>query len=191
MNLSSRGALARLSWVALAIVLVSSQSGCGGGNEVERMKRAAAKIGDAEIAKFNAQELKYKDEVLFSSIGTILPEMDFGNGVFMKRYRVFKGYELKDIVKTDSMVAPYILVIEYSYDFMMTPAHDARNAGDTEARDLAAKDTEFKADLFHLIRRYHCDAKGNFVGKISDLPPLENFYAHGGIKPETSVLQGL
>lgn len=187
---SDSGWMKRLVASASVLALVTLWSGCGG-NEVDRLKRAAEKIANAEMAKFNAQELKYKDEVYFSSIGAVLPEIDYGNGQYIRRYRIFNGYQLKDIVKTDSMVAPYILVIEYSYDFMMTPPKSAKSVQDQEARDACAKETQFIPELYHLIRRYHCDAKGNFVGKISDLPPLENFYSHGGIPPETSVLAGV
>jgi hypothetical protein len=183
----------RSLWVtAAALVLLFASTGCrgggSGGGEVDMLKRAAGKIASSEMAKFNALELQDKDKVVFSSIGTILPEMDYGTGIYMKRYRKFTRYELKDIVKSDSMVAPYILVIDYTYDFMMTPPKAAKSPTDKAAEDAAAKETEFAPTTEHLVRRYHCDPNGNFVGKISDLPPPENFYSHGGVPPETSVL---
>lgn len=176
--------------LAPAIVAAMVLSGCGRESEVGMLKAAAKKIATAEIAKFNAAELQYKDKVVFNGIGELLPDMDYGNGVFLKRYRKFTGYKLKDIVKTRSIIAPYILVIEYDYDFMMTQPRAAKSSTDRAAAKLAEKDTKYHSDRCHLIRRYHCDAKGNFIGKISNLPPLESYYIHGVLPPEESVLTG-
>lgn len=181
----------RLQIIVLAGLMLGTGALCGCDTQaarMERLKKAADRIATAETAKFNALEAPYKEEVVFFSKGEILPEMDYGDGTFCKRYRNFTGHTLKNIFTTDSLIYPYILEIEYPYQLLMTEGRGAISKDDQKAREQSQQDTVYQAANYQITRRYYCDAEGKHVGKMSDLPPLDSFYRRGRHPVEESQL---
>ena len=138
---------------------------------VEMLKEKACALAEAEIVKFNEIEQQYRDEVEFHEFMTVAPTR-----LFQKSYREFRDYELTDIYRSDSYLTPVVYEIKYSFDYYTTPQRHIE--GDEEgAKKTCQDDQGFKLYTSNsLVRRYRCNAEGEYDGKLADLPAAEELF---------------
>ncbi|MBI4559928.1 MAG: hypothetical protein HY706_20245 [Candidatus Hydrogenedentes bacterium] len=153
-------------------VLVVATLGCQAGPPtVAQLQEKARELAEVELAKFNAIERTYQD-VVDHHENTFMPEI--GGSVYLKMYRVFESYEVRDIRKTDSVIQPYFYDILYKYRLLSTRP---REASDPASPEKAKGDREFiVAGEYYALRSYPCDDKGNYRGTLPDLPTRDTHY---------------
>ena len=170
--------------LALAIVVVAAIiAGCTVQNSpkniwnadsefITTLQQTAATLADREIKAMQAAEYAYKDTV---ETYDIRHPIIVGATHSMKWYREYTDYALVDIYRSDSLLEPIIIELEYRYDYMRTTIrasfHYKGNDRRVQAEKAAAADTEYvlEGKGFVVRRRYQCDAFGNVV---SEFPPL-------------------
>ncbi len=156
---------------------------------VAELQSMAARLAEREMVAMQVAELAYKGEVAtYPFAHPIYAEATHN----MKWYRQYTGYSLVDIYRSDSLLEPIIIEIEYTFDYLRTPIrssfHYPGPTGRTKAKRAAAKDSEFTTEGTQLTlrRRYQTDAHGNV---ISEFPPLASHLEHPEFA-DTMVVEG-
>ena len=174
----------RMSWIFVAACAVvcgcepapagsSIQNGTGTHVEYgEALMQRALLLAEEEFARFAATELVYRNQT--ETQETILPIIGSRVGATIKMYREFTGYEIVDILRTNSMLYPIEIVVRYDYDVLTTKV---RGLGTPDAVSVTDADHEFdtrwKGSFTH---RYKCDGDGTPLGETLELPRV-NFYS--------------
>ena len=141
---------------------------------VAMLKEKAAALAQAEMAKYNALDELYKDKVEFSSLS--IPVIGSSSGAYLKQYRRFEGFEIKDIYyRPESLLYPIVFEISFDYE---TFATDVVHATTPDAAEAAKAMTQFNSyGRYALTRRFRCDMNGNYVGSLPPRPPIPNFFS--------------
>jgi hypothetical protein len=145
--------------------LLSAQSYLGLANE----------LAVTELAKFKELEERYSSRVRFykNRAHPFNPE----SGVYIKWYREFSGYEVLDIMQSNSVLRPIIYEVRFDYTFMHTKwlsSLDADEFLDKDPLRDARAETEFRADgVYSLYRRYPCNRAGEYLGGLNPIPPRD------------------
>lgn len=154
--------------------------GCGSGGNAfspteafaSSLRRQAEALAETELAKFNRVEETYKATVRLDLQPT--NEATTGGGVFYRKYRHFKRFEVVDVERTNSYLKPIQMVIRFHYDLMGTTP---RHTDFPDSERLAAQDSTFeKLRERYITRRYKCDYRGTYDGALPEIPPLDNLF---------------
>lgn len=138
----------------------------------EHLNQLANSLARDEMAKFNTIEETYKGMVSMDVQPT--NEATTGGGVYYKKYRVFKRYEVVDVKRTDSYLKPIEIIVRFHYDLMGTTP---RHTDFPDSETLASTDSTYeKLRERWVTRRYRCDYTGAYDGALPDVPPPDNLY---------------
>lgn len=144
-------------------------------HHAESIRAKAEAFAQAELARMNAAEMMYRNKVTLHEI--TIPASGNISRVKVKMYREFTGYEVVDIYRSDSVLAPIVYEIKYQYNLYSTPA---RNSANKVEYELAEHDTKFFLDgQYAITRRYPCAPNGEYAGTLPPLPPRPDFFAKG------------
>ena len=137
----------------------------------------ATKLGEREIARMSAAELIYRNQSFLNESAIKGDVLAPGFGMYLKIYRSFTGFKIKDIYRSESFLYPVAYDIEYDFDLLGTTP---RVYSDPKSVELSAADTQFNLiGRYNLTRRYKVDAQGNYTGTLPELPPRANFSTRG------------
>ena len=146
-----------------------------GASYTDMLIRKAQELAEKELGRMSAAELTYRNTVSFQEL--VGPMFTPGTGNYMKMYRSFNEFTIKDIYRSESFVYPVAVEIEFKYQFLNT---QPRSSALPNARALSRADTRFSVvGSYTLTRRYRCDGEGNYTGRLPELPPRPNFYRRG------------
>lgn len=151
---------------------------------IEMLRAKAAALAESELARMAAVELIYRSRVQLHESEDPIFLNKFG--VYMKLYRNFKGYRLIDIVRSESLMFPIIIEIQYDFDLLATKSHpmDAPNA-----KDLAKGERDLRAlGNYSFSRLYRCDIAGNVVEGAGQFLPRPDLYALGSFAGQNPPL---
>lgn len=142
---------------------------------VELLMRKAKELAERELGRMSAAELTYRNTVSFQElVGTMFTP---GTGNYMKMYRSFNDFSIRDIYRSESFVFPVAVEIQFEYQFLNT---QPRPSTLPDAEALSKSDTRFSiAGTYTLTRRYRCDGEGNYTGRLPELPPRPDYYRRG------------
>ncbi|MEK7793998.1 MAG: hypothetical protein AAB353_05695 [Candidatus Hydrogenedentota bacterium] len=139
---------------------------------VDQLKAKANALAERELGRMAATEMLYRNVVELQTPG--IDQLPDGTGAWVKIYRSFEGYEIKDIVRSDSYLSPIEYEIEYRYTIFSTRPLSQLEA-DGAAR--AAKDSFFDPLAVRTVSNtYKCDAWGNVVGDFPNLLDRVNYF---------------
>lgn len=131
-------------------------------------------LAESEMARLAATELVYRNQVETQEF--VLPVVGSRTGTVIKMYREFTGYEVIDVVRSDSLLCPIEIAVRYDFDMLGT---QPRSFGAPDAETLTRNDFEFdvlwQGNLAHV---YQCDREGELLGALLELPRA-NFYERG------------
>ncbi len=148
-------------------------------SRVAKLTEKAHQLAESEMARMSAAEMIYRNKVQVNE--TSIPAMILGESlkttVYLKIYRNFTGYEVEDIVFSDSVLYPVTYEIRYEYDVLAT-TH--RGSHLLNANSLSSQDREFKL-LRHssTTQRYRCDRSGSYKGAPAGLLSRPNLFFLG------------
>jgi len=185
-----------LTVIAVGAALVgceplSPRAGSGGGevaasNDV--LLEKAQRLAESELARLSAAEMIYRN-LVYDHI-----YVDEDNGVrtdiLMKYYRNFRGTEVVDVKRTDSLLQPLEFVIRYDFDMIgtrieaglpKTMVETARKVKNDNAFQIYASDS--------LVRLYRCDAAGECGAVGPELLPRPNYWELNPWAKANGVLQ--
>ncbi|PCJ56197.1 MAG: hypothetical protein COA73_12620 [Candidatus Hydrogenedentota bacterium] len=138
----------------------------------EMLLGKANDLAERELARIMAAELLYRNvpeyfEPYHIGRQQIIP-------VWVKQYRHFQSYEIADIYRSDSYLYPMVYEIHYIYDYMHTPPRSM--SGEKNPKETATNDKDFKiSNSSYLIRRYRCDANGDYIGDLPEFAPRPKY----------------
>lgn len=134
-------------------------------SRIAKLTETASRLAESEMARMSAAEMIYRNKVQYNE--TILPVLQTKTGAYLKIYRNFTGYEVEDIVLSDSVLYPITYEIRYDYDVL---ASTQRGMDLPNAFSLSSQDREFEL-LRHssVTQRYRCDWSGDYEGAPSSL----------------------
>lgn len=131
----------------------------------------ADELAQSEIARLAAEALLHRSRATLHE--TRLPVIGSKVGVYLKIYREFTGYEVVDIVRSNSVLYPIEMVIRFDFDVLAT---EVRGMSEPDAQVHAQADFRFRVFRQNSVtRRYRCDSQGNTADTLPELPPLK-FY---------------
>ena len=146
-------------------------SGTNRGVDDRALLARAEKLAQSEIARLAAEALVYRSNAELHE--TRLPVIGSKVGVYVKMYREFTGYEVVDIVRSNSVLYPVEIAIRFDFDVLAT---EVRGSGEPDAQRHAQADYRFRVFRQDSVRRrYRCDLEGNPVDILPELPRLK-FY---------------
>lgn len=136
------------------------------------LQAKAGKLAEAEISRLSAAEMIYRNEAkLYTTHVPITMEL---TGGWTKLYREYTNYDVFDVYRSESLIYPVTIELRFEYDLVGTPY---RSIHGSESMKQAQTDTDYSVVRSGtLIRRYRCDALGDYVGKIPDLPPRPHYF---------------
>ena len=177
-NDAGAGSFLRCGSAFLCVLLAAcggDPSGEGSSRNLERDDRMllerAEELAQSEIARLAAEALVYRS--LATLHETRLPVIGSKVGVYLKIYREFTGYEVVDLVRSNSVLYPIDIVIRFDFDVLTT---EVRGMSEPDAQKHAQADYRFRVFRQDSItQRYHCDSEGNTVDALPKLPLLK-FY---------------
>lgn len=139
---------------------------------VDQLKAKAKALAERELGRMAATEMLYRNVV--ESQTPAYDQLPSSLGAWVKIYRNFEGYEVKDIIRSDSYLSPIEYEIEYRYTIMSTRPVMSLGA---EGAQSAIKNSFFDpvADRT-VVYTYKCDAWGNAVGDLPKLLDRVNYY---------------
>ena len=171
-----------LSITALACILIlgCSQSLPLGSSPAEesvtvygqRLHQKATELATSELARLNAMEMMYRNIPMRHQIqnpATLL--IDTG---WAKVYRRFSGFEVKDVLRSDSLLTPVLYEIEYQYDIFATQFRKER---DGDALEETKKDKVYEplySDVLNV--KYGCNEFGELINPNLEFLPRPNYY---------------
>jgi len=161
---------------ACLLVLVAAVAGCdggdgsGGGGEgypvdspgasasvtVESLQEKAVELASRDLERLNAAEMMYRNRVYAHHylLG------DIQRVAYAKLYRHFTDFDVKDIRRSDSLLRPYAIDLEYRFDYVGTEGI-VGNYQDLESVEKVKNDFHFRVLGENVLRRlYFCDASG-------------------------------
>ncbi len=147
------------------------------------MKKANA-IAESEIARLAAAEMLYRNKVMIHAY-----EMDLLAGtspateVWIKLYRSFTGFEVLDIERAPSLLAPLKITIRFDYDRVGT--REVRGNRSTPGLyDLVRQDVAFIVhDKESIVREYSCSGRGDPIRLPSPILKRPNIWLKGTKPP--------
>ena len=150
---------------------------------VAGLEDQAHKLAEADLARFNAAEEQYKNEVSLEVDPANPNPFREGVGAYFKWYRNFTAYKIADIQRSESLLKPIVIQIEYTCDMMATNAWD-EDAKDEflgiDPRKNAEKETAFNVQRqVRFLREYPCDAHGSPLPTDDAVIPRGNFFVQG------------
>jgi len=144
---------------------------------VDRLLRSAYRLAEQELAQFRKSEEMYKDKLMTHPF-TLNP-FHPGAKMYVKWYRDFTGYEVRDIYRSDSFLWPAVFEVAYNYDLMHTDIRTTIERDEflgLDPREQAAEDTEFeKGNSFTVIRRYRAKLDGEVENNLPPMPSRDVF----------------
>ena len=139
------------------------------------LMRKARELAESELGRMSAAELTYRNTVSFQELTGA--QFVGGTGNYMKAYRSFDEYIIRDIYRSESYVFPVTVEIEFKHKFLHTKVRPSMLPN---AESTSQSDTRFEvAGTYALTRRYRCDGDGNYTGQLPELPPRPNYYRRG------------
>jgi hypothetical protein len=189
------------SWI-IAIAVIAGISGCTpsqSGNTASRADASAGGVGVEafrEMLRSKAEDIAERDlarmmaaELLYRNVAEYFEPIHRGRQMsvplWVKQYRHYRSYEIADIYRSDSYLYPIVYEIHYLYDYLHTARREILQT--PNAKEVAMKDQDFRiSQSGALIRRYRCDADGNYIGDLPEFPPRPTFefYPTGRRIPE-------
>lgn len=171
-----------LSITALACILIlgCSQSLPIGSSPAEesitvyghRLHQKATDLATSELARLNAMELMYRNIPMRHRIQNPATLMiDTG---WTKVYRRFSGFEVKDVLRSDSLLSPVLYEIEFKYDIFAT---QFRKEGDGSALEETKMDKVYEplySDVLNV--KYGCNEEGELMNPDLGFLPRPNYY---------------
>lgn len=149
----------------------SGDSDSNRGVEDRALLARAEELAQSEISRLAAEALVYRSNAELHE--TVLPMIGSKVGVYVKMYREYTGYEVVDIVRSDSVLYPIEIAIRFDFDVLAT---EVRGMGEPDAQTHAQADYRFRVFRQDSVRRrYRCDPEGNPVDILPELPRLK-FY---------------
>lgn len=172
-----------LTIAALAAVLIvgctqtvpNTSSGSGQESVTEyglELQQKAIDLASAELARFNAVELLYRNIPMRHRItnpGTM--HFDFG---WVKLYRRFSDLDVKDVRRSDSLLTPIIFEVEFEYELYGTRFHR-----ESEGPALEKTRTDIIFDILHsdtVTIFYGCNEEGQLVNSDQEYLPRPNYF---------------
>ncbi len=151
---------------------------------VDMLKEKAADLAEADLTRFNVADAAYKAKVQLHTQDLPMGE----TGIYIKMYRHFTGYEVRDIYRSDSLIYPIAYAIRFYYEIVATAPQHMDLPG---AEEKAKRDNEFKVVSKHSITRYYaCDDDGDYAGNLPEVPARPNYYTRfQGIDPEPGAVR--
>ncbi len=141
----------------------------------ETLMERARQLAEQELARLSAAEMIYRNKVYDHVY------VDEDNGVrtdiLMKYYRNFRGAEVLDLKRTDSLLYPLEFVIRYDFDMLGTRTEAGLPTTMAETAKKVKNDNSFRVYASDsLVRQYRCDASGEHDQSIAELLPRPNYW---------------
>ncbi len=171
-------------WFLLALPVLTT--GCGQGlglsqtsvslfadpAVVERLEDRAKALAEDELVRFNKAEQVYATQVMYHPNMTNLFGID--EGVYLKMYREFTGYDIADIVRTESLLRPVAFRIVYHAKVHASKAQHSALPGSLQK--ALADDVLTVVREITVPREYRGDSRGDVdETQLGQVPPM-NFY---------------
>lgn len=138
------------------------------------LRERATGLAEAEIARLSAIELIYRNKTFRYSFES--RQVDLSGSAFGKMYRQFTGFEIMDIVHSDSLLLPLVIDIEFSYDLLGTKVIPV-DAKKPQNAKIAQSDHDFRLVAQKTIQlQYDWDEQGNVIGPELDFLARPNHY---------------
>lgn len=144
------------------------------------LTQKAAELADAELARLSAIELMYRDKTYFHSY-----RMSQGNifgAAYAKIYRQFTDSRLVDITRSESILHPLVLTIDFDYDILASELI-LSNIKDRQKAFAAHNLKTYTVSRSATTRRvYICDEKARPLDPLPPPLPRPNVWdeGHGG-----------
>ena len=138
----------------------------------QKLQERAVSLASSELARLNAVELLYRNIPMRHQIqNPAIFRIDQG---WTKVYRRFSGFEVKDIRRSDSLLAPIIFDIDYEYEAFGTVF---RKESDGAALEETKTDVIYESIYSDIIRvEYSCDDKGNLLNSQKEYMPRPKYF---------------
>lgn len=140
---------------------------------IDMLRAKAAALAESELARMAAVELIYRSRVQLYE--TEDPVFSNKIGVYMKLHRNFTGYRLIDIVRSESLMFPIVIEIQYDFDLLATKTHPMKAPN---AKELAKGERDLRVlGHYSFLRLYRCGVDGNVVEGAGQFLPRPDLYA--------------
>ncbi len=141
------------------------------------LKQNAVDFADAELARLSAIELMYRDKTYFHSFRMSLG--DITASAYAKTYRQFTDSRLVDITRSESILHPLLLTIDFDYDILaselvLSKMRDRRKA--STAHSLKTYTFSRSGTTRHV---YICDEMGRPLDPLPPPLPRPNVWDEG------------
>lgn len=138
----------------------------------QRLEQKARTLAQAELARLNAIEMVYRNIPMQHSI--ITPGTSQRLFGWTKIYRRFSYAKVRDVIRSESLLAPIKYKIEYGYEVFAT---DYRKEIDGPALEQTLTDNRYRilrTNVLHVD--YACDESGNPKGDIQEYLPRPKIF---------------
>jgi hypothetical protein len=163
--------------VSVAVVILLAA--CGGEpgtsfgpQDIAEVQQRALELAEQEIARFQAIDDKYRNDVNFYAMSghPFYPE----HGVYAKVYRDYADAEVAEVQLTNDLLKPISVDVAYNFSVQVT---EGRNSRDADSPELAESDTEFSERWQGEIRKtYFFDFEKEPVGELPPAPDPPNYW---------------
>jgi hypothetical protein len=166
--------------ISIALLLILLIAGCAKPivNEPSATEQGADFLAKAEtlarqqMVRFNAIELIYRNMPEKHSVRS--PATLVKESGWVKVYRRFSSYTVKDIRRSESLLHPIIYDVEFSYDVFGTRFRNMKEKNALPATQLDNSFAVQYSDTLH--HAYQCDEFGNLLEKVPAFPKRPNYF---------------
>ncbi len=142
------------------------------GDFVATLREKADALAKEELGRMAAVELSYRGKT--EKYSMMDDFMGLEKNLYLKMYRNFTGSKVSDIYRSESYLHPVAIEIAYDFEMMGT---EPRPAELPDGQAEALKDLRFKVlGEFTLIRRYKCDADGDYTGELPEMLQRPDYF---------------
>ena len=139
---------------------------------VAMLRAKAETLAKGELGRMAAVELTYRGKTEAHAMSDEFLGID--RTTLVKMYRNFTESRVSDIYRSESFLNPVAVEIHFDFEMMGT---DPRALETPNAEAEAHKDLRFKVlGKFTLVRRYKCDAQGDYTGELPEILQRPDFY---------------
>lgn len=143
----------------------------------QKLLEKAERFAAGELARLSAAEMLYRDRVYLHVYS--YPSAGLQNSAYAKRYRQFTDYEVLDVVKSNSLLHPYLFEIQYNFEILSTDGVPV-TIPNVKAARAAARDHRFRRIRSDTIRlEYRCDRDGDPVQSTPTILERPNYFQKG------------
>ncbi len=121
--------------------------------------------------------MMYRDQVFLHVYS--YPSAGLRNSAYAKRYRQFTGYHVLDVLRSDSLLYPYLFEIQYKFEILGTDGVPV-NAPNVKAAQSAARDHRFRRLQSDTITiEYKCNSAGEPIEATDVILDRPNYFQKG------------